>query len=79
MYISAICDLQAEGFSDGEMLKLLYKKLAREIFHFIRDKNEKYKIVKMKKELYSFLLNNLDLRRRLQLVYLMRKRKIYVQ
>lgn len=74
-----ICDLQAEGFSDGEMLKLLYKKLAREIFHFIRDKNEKYKIVKMKKELYSFLLNNLDLRRRLQLVYLMRKRKIYVQ
>ena len=61
------------------MVKLLYKKLAREIFHFIRDKKEKYKIVEMKNELYSFLLNNLDLRRRLQLVYLMRKRKIYVQ
>ena len=74
-----ICDLLATGFSDVGMLKRLYKKLAREIFHFIRDKNEKYKIVEMQKELYSFLINNLDLRRKLQMIYLIKIRKIYVQ
>lgn len=74
-----ICDLQANGFLDDKILKLLYNKLAREIFHFIRDKNEKYKIINIKREMYLFLLNNLNLRRRLELLYFIKVRKILVQ
>lgn len=74
-----ICDLQSDGFTNIKILKSLYKKLAREIFHFIRDKNEKYRIVEMKKELLSFLSNNLNLRRKFQLMYLIRTRKINIK
>lgn len=74
-----ICDLQSDGFTDIRILKSLYKKLAREIFHFIRDKNERYRIVEMKKDLLSFLSNNLNLRRKFQLMYLIRTRKINVK
>lgn len=73
-----IHDLQADGFSDTYFLHLLYKKLARELFHFVRATNDGYKIKSMKDKLYCFISENLSFRRRLEFKYLIKSRNIKV-
>lgn len=58
-------DLDILGFKD----KKLDWKLSVEFYHFIRGWNDMYRVVGIKKELYDYIYENLDLRRRLCLAY----------
>lgn len=67
-----INDLLNIGFSNKRFLTLLYQKLARELFHFVRNKNQAYKTTSMTKEMFDFIWNNLNLRRKLQFEYIIK-------
>lgn len=73
-----IYDLQMNGLSDKYFLNLLYKKLARELFHFVRAKNNDYHVRSMEDKLYYFMLKHLNFRRKLEFEYLIRSKNIQV-
>ena len=53
-------------------------KLACEIYHYIRGWNNNYKVRQINKELYKFLLDNLDFRRKLSVLWYIKKHKIII-
>lgn len=74
-----IRDLLANGFNDVAFINKLYEKLAREIFHFIRlGKDNRFKLIKIDKSLFSWLCKNLTCRRHLILRYLVLKYNIKI-
>lgn len=75
-----IQDLKTEeGLRDGKYLNLLNHKLSKEIFHYIRSSGRAQKIYALTPGLKKYLLGNLDLRRKLRLRLLLRKKGIKVQ
>lgn len=54
-------DLLEENFVD----KKLDWKLSIEFYHFVRGWNDMYRVVAMKKDLYEYVMNNLDTRRKI--------------
>lgn len=73
-----INDLVINGLDDEKILDLLNKKLARELFHFIRNKNTAYRISQIKKEMLKYICNYLDLRRKIQLKILIKRKNIQI-
>lgn len=69
-------DLRKLNFSDHR----LDSYIATEVYHIIRDRcvTPLYRIKAIDKEWYSFIKDNLNLRRKLLLFYLIRKRKITI-
>ena len=62
-------DLEKLGL-DAEISKW---QLACELYHYIRSINGLHKVIALKKELYTFLMNNLDIRRRFLTKYMLKK------
>jgi hypothetical protein len=74
-----IVDLVNKGLNDIIFINKLYGKLAREIFHFIRlGKDNRFKLIKIDKSLFSWLCKNLTFRRHLILRYLVLKYNIKI-
>ena len=66
-------DLLALGFVD----KKLDWKLSVEFYHFVRGWNDDlYRVVAMKKDLYEYVMSNLDTRRKLSFLWMGRKKKV---
>ena len=74
-----ISDLRLGKFSDDVCFEKLYNKFAIELFHFIRaGKNCNFRIVCINKDLYSWLLQQLDFRRKSLLRYFCLKYNITI-
>lgn len=73
-----IHDLKKAGLADVKILKLLNKKLARELFHFIRGGITTYKLTNIQKDMFNYIYYNLDLRRKVELKYLLVTRHIEI-
>lgn len=58
--------------------ELVEWQLACELYHYIRLTNSVYRVIAVRKELYEFLMSNLDIRRRLLAYFLLQKRDIKV-
>ena len=71
-------DLKKQGLQDKKILKKLNNKLAKEIFHFIRDFDEKHRVVQINKDFYQWTYKNLDIRRAVHFRYLINKNKIKI-
>lgn len=69
-----INDLQPYGL---DLTKYKWK-LACEIYHYIRGWNNNYRVRQIQKELYSFLMENLDLRRKWSVLWYIKKHKIII-
>lgn len=67
-------DLEKLGL-DAEVSKW---QLACELYHYIRNINNLYKVISVKKDLYIFLMDYLDFRRRLLTKYMFKKRDIKI-
>lgn len=52
--------------------------LACEIYHYIRRINTVYNVISIRRELYGYLMDNLDIRRKLLVYFLLKKRNIKV-
>lgn len=66
-------DLLALGFAD----KKLDWKLSIEFYHFVRGWNDNmYRVVAMKKDLYEYVMSNIDVRRKITFWWMCRKRNI---
>ena len=66
-------DLLKLGFAD----KMLDWKLSVEFYHFVRGWNDDlYRVVAMKKDLYEYVMSNLDTRRKLSFWWMGRKKKV---
>lgn len=66
-------DLLKLGFAD----KKLDWKLSVEFYHFVRGWNDDlYRVVAMKKDLYEYVMSNLDTRRKLSFWWMGRKKKV---
>lgn len=65
-------DLLALGFVD----KNLDWKLSVEFYHFVRGWNDMYRVVAMQKDLYDYVMSNLDARRKLSFWWMGRKQKV---
>lgn len=65
-----------EGMGKSRYIKLLNKKLARELFHFIRDDSIDYRVFAIKKEQKRFIDKNLDFFRRIRFNILVKKKHI---
>lgn len=66
-------DLLALGFAD----KKLDWKLSIEFYHFVRGWNDNmYRVVAMKKDLYEYVMSNIDVRRKITFWRMCRKRNI---
>lgn len=68
--------IHREGLSQYKYIRKLNAKLARELFHFIRENSSKYRIASIKKEQKNFIDENLDLFRRIRFDILIRKKHI---
>lgn len=66
-------DLLKLGFAD----KKIDWKLSVEFYHFVRGWNDDlYRVVAMKKDLYEYVMSNLDTRRKLSFWWMRRKKKV---
>lgn len=73
-----IKDLIKEGLS-AKYIDMLHKKLSREIFHVIKYESNIYKITGINKNMYDYLMKNLNFRRQILLnIYIFKKNiKLY--
>lgn len=55
-----------------------YYKYACEVYHFIRGWNSSYKVKSIEKNLYTFVMQHLDFRRKVSLYWIIFKRKISI-
>lgn len=63
-------DLLALGFAD----KKLDWKLSVEFYHFVRGWNDMYRVIAMQKDLYEYVMSNLDTRRKLSFWWMVWKK-----
>lgn len=75
--ILAISKLKKDLFALGFVDKKLDWKLSVEFYHFVRGWNDNmYRVVAMHKGLYDYVMNNLDVRRKLSFWWMCRKKKL---
>ena len=74
-----IKELEKQGLNDREIFKKLNNKLARELFHFIRDYDiDVFSVKKIDRKIYYWIVKNLDIRRAINFKYLVAKKKIEI-
>ena len=71
-------DLLQEGLRDSMYIKRLDYKLARELYHYIRVKDSRWRVEKIDKNLKSFILSNLDFGRKLRFMLLLHRLHIKI-
>ena len=64
-------DLLSEGLKNTAFIKRLDHKLARELYHFIRAKDSRWKVNAIDSQLKSFIFSNLDISRKIRFVILL--------
>lgn len=75
--ILAISKLRKELLGSGFINKKLDWKLSVEFYHFVRGWNDDmYRVVAMQKDLYDYVMSNLDARRKLSFWWMGRKQKV---
>ena len=65
-------ELMKSGFDDNK----LDWKLCVEFYHFVRGWNDLYRVVAMQNDLYEYVMNNLDTRRKISFWWMVWKRRI---
>ncbi len=70
--------IREEGMDNPEYEARLDRKLARELFHFVRAENPQYRIRSMEKSQRDFIAANLDFVRRVKFRLLLKKKKIRI-
>lgn len=70
--------IRLDGMKNPVYIKRLNRKLARELFHFIREDNSQYKVYSIKKEQKDFIEENLDFIRRIRFLWLLHKKHISI-
>ena len=70
--------IREEGMKDPYFIKLLNQKLARELFHFIRDGGRLLRTAYIEKEQKRFIERHLDFLRAVRFNYYLRKKRITV-
>lgn len=68
-----IDNLQKKGLNDIFFINKLHKKLARELYHYVRDRDWRCKVTGIKKEQIDFIKSNLDFRRYFRFILLINK------
>lgn len=77
--ILAINKLKRDLLEFGFVDKKLDWKLSVELYHFVRGWNENiYKVVAVRKELYEYVISNLDIRRKILFWWMIWKRKLVI-
>lgn len=71
-------DLLQEGLQNQECIHSLNKKLARELFHYIRGNRDEYKVQAIEKVQKKFIEQNLDFFRALRFNLLLWKKHIHI-
>lgn len=72
-------DLITEEHMDNPtFIKRLNRKLARELFHFVRGNSNKYRIATMTREQKQFIIQNLDWWRAIRFRYILHKKHIAI-
>jgi glycosyltransferase involved in cell wall biosynthesis len=66
-------DLLAEGLKNSEFIKKLDTKLARELYHFIRAKDSRYKVIALNINIKKFIDANLNFFRRFKFNFLIKR------
>lgn len=74
--ILAISKLKKDLFALGFVDKKLDWKLSVEFYHFVRGWNDLYRVTAMQKELYDYVMSNLDTRRKLSFWWMVWKKKV---
>lgn len=75
--ILAISKLRKELLASGFINKKLDWKLSVEFYHFVRGWNDDmYRVVAMQKDLYEYVMSNLDTRRKISFWWMGRKKKV---
>lgn len=75
--ILAISKLRKELLASGFINKKLDWKLSVEFYHFVRGWNDDmYRVVAMQKDLYEYVMSNLDTRRKILFWWMGRKKKV---
>lgn len=69
-----INDLKKDNYSN----KKLYWKIAVEYYHFIRQNDCRYKVKFVRGSLYKFLIEYLDLRRKINLIFIIKRKGIRI-
>lgn len=72
-------DLLKEGLHADTFIKKLDCKLARELYHYIRAKDERWKVISLQKELKEFIVKNLDWWRKFKFLLLLYRFHIKVK
>lgn len=72
-------DLLKEGLTSDKFIKKLDYKLARELYHYIRAKDERWKVIALQKELKEFIVKNLDWWRKFKFLLLLYRFHIKVK
>ncbi|KAF1680126.1 glycosyltransferase [Veillonella sp. R32] len=70
--------IKYEGLTKDKYIWRLNKKLARELFHFVRAKSEKYRIRAIYKDQYDFINQYLDLGRRVRFNFWLKRKQIKI-
>ena len=74
-----INELEKQGLHDRDIFKKLNSKLARELFHFIRDYDiDVLSVKKIDREIYEWIVKNLDIRRAIHFKYLVARKKVEI-
>lgn len=71
-------DLLAEGLRDKEFIKKLNCKLARELYHYMREEDSRYRVNAINKNLKKYIEKNLDFFRKLRFLLLLHKKNIKI-
>lgn len=69
-------DLIHEGLRNPKFIKKLDYKLARELYHYIRAKDSRWKVKRIDAQLKSFIFSNLDISRKIRFAILLYKLRI---
>lgn len=70
--------IRDEGMDNHRYIQSLNRKLARELYHFVRSENKNFHIKSIRKEQKDFIEQNLDFIRRLRFKYILHKKNIVV-
>lgn len=70
--------IKEEHMNNPALIKRLNCKLARELFHFVRGNNSKYRIATITKEQKQFIIQNLDWLRAIRFRFILHKKQILV-
>ncbi|WP_293839444.1 glycosyltransferase family 2 protein [uncultured Phascolarctobacterium sp.] len=77
--ILAISKLRKELLASGFINKKLDWKLSVEFYHFVRGWNDMYRVVAMQKNLYEYIMSNLDTRRKISFWWMGWRRRIVIK